>query len=258
MSLVLALDTATETCAVALGRWPSPDEEGAPEIRAEENLHAPRQALARTLPTVRELLDSQGLEARDVDVVVVGRGPGSYTGVRIGMAMAKGFARGISAPLHGVSTLDAVAWGLAGHEGLVGVVGDAMRGEVYPALFRCADGRAERLEQDRVADPLEVARAWARATSGGLLLAGDGLFKHAAAFLEAIEGAHLAEEALWTPRGSAVIRAGWAVREPAADAQAVLPVYTRLSDAEHAEGTAPGSVPPSGVAGPEPERPVDA
>ena len=100
--------------------------------------------------------------SRDVDAVVVGRGPGSFTGVRIGVATAKGLAHGLGVPLSASATLDAVAWRFADHDGLVGVVGDAMRGEVYPALFRCGGG-ARRASGARIASPKPATAAaeWA-------------------------------------------------------------------------------------------------
>ena len=72
---------------------------------------------------------------------MVGRGPGSFTGVRIGISTAKGLAHGANVPLLGVSTLDACAWTAwkAGVRGKLGVLADAMRGEVYPALYVLGD-----------------------------------------------------------------------------------------------------------------------
>lgn len=203
------------------------------------------------LPMVEEALDRAGISIDDVEAVAVGRGPGSYTGVRIGMAAAKGLAQGLGVPLAGFGTLDAVAFNFTGRvEGLVGVVGDAMRGEVYPALFSLEGPHPRRLTPDTVADPNHVASQWSRSTEAPVLLAGDGLAKHADVFLERLgERARVAGEQLWLPRGGSCLACVAALGEQAfKQPGAVLPVYTRLADAEHAEGRA--GVPESGVAGP--------
>jgi tRNA threonylcarbamoyl adenosine modification protein YeaZ len=254
MSWVLAFDTATEGLAVALGK-----REGAEiELIASHDGPAPRAAMSRLLPTASDVLREGGRGIGGVDEVVVGRGPGSFTGVRIGVSTAKGLARGLGAPLFGVGTLDAVAWALREANGLVGVIGDAMRGEVYPALFRLRAGRPERLGPDRVASPEEAAAEWA-ALGEDLLLVGNGLAKHAGTFA-AILGARatIAEEDTWLPSGRGLLDAYESARSADAvgsgDPGSVLPIYTRLSDAEESERPLPDAgaapTPPSGVEGP--------
>lgn len=251
-ALVLAFDTATDRCALALGRWAT---QGL-EVLAIADFEAPRAALGRLLPAVQTMLAAEGLVPADIAEVVVGRGPGSFTGVRIGVATAKGLAHGLGVGLYGAGTLDAVAWACAigGSEGLLGVVADAMRGEVYPALFRLSEGQASRLTEDRVASPLDVAEEW-MASDEPLLLAGAGLRKHRDAFssLERAH-AHVLDDDLWLPGGEGLLAAyaDARSRKAAGDGspQNLLPVYTRLSDAEenerrHESGTR--AVPPSGV-----------
>jgi tRNA threonylcarbamoyl adenosine modification protein YeaZ len=234
--LVLAFDTATDRCALGLGRW---TEEGV-ETRVTADFEAPRAALGRLLPAVRDLLVAEGLAPGDLCEVVVGRGPGSFTGVRIGVATAKGLAHGLGTPLFGAGTLDAIAWACAERfSGLLGVVGDAMRGEVYPALFKLADGKACRLTEDRVAHPADVVAEWT-ARGEPLLLAGGGLRKHAEVF-DALQeaGARVLPEDLWLPGGAGLLAAYSAARAAGAagdgQPQTLLPLYTRLSDAEESE-----------------------
>jgi tRNA threonylcarbamoyl adenosine modification protein YeaZ len=253
MTLVLALDTSTEELAVGLAFL----KEGGVRLVGETNLDVPRASLTHLVPTITRLLESADVDLGDVDAVVVGRGPGSFTGVRIGVAAAKGIAQGLGVPLYGVGTLDAVAERFAGREGLLGVVGDAMRQEVYPALFRCTGGRLERLTADAVSTPAAVATEWV-ARREPVLLAGNGLRKYKDVFDSGLGAqAEWAPEPMWAPSGESLLLAAWRAWKAGdlgdGDAATILPVYTRLSDAEEAERArcAEACPPPSsGVAGP--------
>ncbi len=118
--------------------------------------------------------------------MIVGRGPGSFTGVRIGVATAKGLAHGLSCPLWGVSTLDAVAWTFAHNEATVAVVGDAMRGEVYPALFRVRRRHAWSGSPPTASPSRPTSPPSGPGSAEPLVLAGNGLRKYAAIFSEAL------------------------------------------------------------------------
>ena len=252
--LLLALDTSTEVTSVGLA-WLA---DGRADMVASATEDAPRAAMSRLLPMVDSLLSANGLSPADIAEVIVGRGPGSFTGVRIGVATAKGLAQGLGVGLVGVGTLDAIAWGFTGTDALLGVVGDAMRGEVYPALFRCAGGRVSRLAPDRVTRPGEAAAEWA-ALGERVLLAGNGLRKHGEAFSAALgANARFADEELWRPHPRGLFDAYLALDEgergeaAPKDPGTLLPVYTRLSDAEEneaARAAAGGALPASGVAG---------
>lgn len=233
---ILALDTASAQVVLALADF---DEVNARAILlASRQIDAPRQANQVLLAHAGQLLAEQRVEVGDVDAIVVGRGPGSFTGVRIGVATAKGLACGLAAPLYGASTLDAVAWRAwhGGIRGRLGVVADAMRKEVYPVRYALDDEGVTRLDPDAVAKPAQVAQAWAQ-EEDALTLVGDGLAKYAGLF----EGAPfaLAPEELWLPDGQGLVSAfaqAHAVGEAGSgDPAALVPVYTRLSDAEENE-----------------------
>jgi N6-L-threonylcarbamoyladenine synthase/protein kinase Bud32 len=254
VTLYLALDTSTEELAVGLGSFSA----AGVHLVGEVNLDVPRASLTHLVPSIQRLVFSADLEVCDIGAVIVGRGPGSFTGVRIGVATAKGIAQGLGVPLYGVGTLDAIAERFAGRDGLLGVVGDAMRREVYPALFRCSNGEVTRLTPHAVASPAQVAEEW-RALGEPLVLAGNGLAKYADVFVSTLgSAASFAQEAMWAPTGQALLAAAWRARAAGdageGDAASVLPVYTRLSDAEVNERIRSGAVvtnPASGVAGPE-------
>ena len=243
-ALVLALDTSTDMLACAVARWapeaPAPAERV--RVLAAGDHLCRRQANVELMQTVLCALERAGYTMADVDAVLVGRGPGSFTGVRIGIATAKGIACGLGRALYGASTLDAVSWGVwaAGVRGLVGVVGDAMRREVYPGLYRVGEDGPERLfEVERVVKAPEAVAEWAaRADAAEITLAGDGLRKYRAQFEEA-GFARFAPEDAWYPTGEGLLQAACASAGSGAlgagDPALVLPVYTRLSDAEENE-----------------------
>ncbi len=232
----LALDTASTQTVLALADL---DEvSGEATLLASCQVDAPRQANQVLLARAALLLEEAGLVTGDVDAVAVGRGPGLFTGVRIGVATAKGIACGLGVALYGVSTLDSVAWRAwrAGVRGRLGVVADAMRKEVYPVRYELDDAGITRLDPDTVAKPAQVAQAWA-GEEDDITLTGDGLLKYA----EFFEGAPFAfaPEELWLPDGQSLVSAfaqAFATgKAGSGDAAALVPVYTRLSDAEENE-----------------------
>lgn len=136
------------------------------------------------LPMAEHLLSSLHLMNNDIDMYAVTVGPGSFTGVRIGVSTVKGLAFGRNVPCVGVSSLRALAENLSACRGILCPVMDARRGQVYNALFRATDGRIERLTEDRV---LPVAELVAEVLTYGepVFLCGDGYDLTARAFTEA-------------------------------------------------------------------------
>ena len=248
-TLIVAIDTSTDMLACAAAWW-TPEvflddrpSRAAIEVLASRDHLCRRQANVELVRTVREVLDEAGVGMSDVGGFLVGRGPGSFTGVRIGISTAKGLARGANVPLMGASTLDACAWTAwkAGTRGLLGVAADAMRGEVYPALYTLDDEGPHRMfERERVVKAAVAVGEWAaRADADELQLTGDGLVRYGKLFEEAgLMGRALSRD-LWWPTGEGVLLAAACPEGLAAagstDPAAVLPVYTRLSDAEENE-----------------------
>ena len=155
---VLAFDTANEIIAIGLGVLHASSR--MIELTASVEAEARRASNTQLLPRIDAALAEHGLAPEDIACVAVGRGPGSFTGVRIAMATAKGIASALEVPLVGVSSLDAVAWNAwaAGERGPLSVVADAMRKEVYPVRYRLNDTGIERLEADRVVKAEDAAR----------------------------------------------------------------------------------------------------
>lgn len=238
---VLAFDTANEVIALGVGRLDAAVR--AIELVASTEVEARRASNTQLVPRIDELCAQADVAREEIACVCVGRGPGSFTGVRIALATAKGVASALEVGLVGVSSLDAVAWGAwrAGERGSLLVVADAMRREVYPVEYRLGEDGAERLTADRVIKAGAFAEELGAMGSSDRLIAGDGLRKYA----DLIEGASAPlPEALWTPTGAGLLlalQAAWRAGEcdpfDAArhDPAFALPVYTRLSDAEENE-----------------------
>lgn len=181
----------------------------------------------------------------DLSCIAVTRGPGSFTGLRVGVATAKGLAYGLGVPLAGVSTLEALARGAAPFDGAVAPMLDARKSQVYAAAW---DGQSgECLLPEGVWNPPALAAELAR-LSGPVLALGSGLGTYGAIFREVL-GVRLfaADPSRWPIPPRQVALLGW--RElgagQAVDPALLLPVYFRLSEAEErkriaARGTGPG------------------
>ena len=247
-TLIVAFDTSTDMLACAAAWWtPEVFFDGTPsrahvEVLAARDHLCRRHANVELVDTVAATLADSGKTIEDVDGFLVGRGPGSFTGVRIGISTAKGLARGANVPLLGCSTLDAAAWTAwrSGMRGLLGVVADAMRGEVYPALYEVSHEGPKRLfERERVVKAGVAAKEWAaREDADRIQLSGDGLVRYGRLFEDAGLVTRIDCE-LWWPTGEGLLLAAASPERYNAvgsgDPALVLPVYTRLSDAEENE-----------------------
>lgn len=164
---ILAIDTATEACSVAL--W----NDGTTFAHFEL---CPREHTQRILPLVRAALADAGVKLTDLDALAFGRGPGSFTGVRIGIGIAQGLALGAELPMIGVSTLATMAQGAWRKTGATRVLAaiDARMGEVYWAEYqRDADGVWHGEETEAVLKP-EAVSARLQQLEGSWAMVGTG------------------------------------------------------------------------------------
>ncbi len=227
--LVLALDTTTRQGSVALARGGSILASGAGDAAMTHGARLPGD-LAR-------LLDAHGLRIADVDLFAVAAGPGSFTGLRIGIATMQGLALGNGKPLAGISALDAIFDSLHSLSPLpsalspvsdVAVWMDAGRGQVFSAIY--ANGGAA--EAALVDKPAAILARWASERTLPRVYAGDGAIAYADLIRAAVPGAHIVDPV--PPLAPSVARLAEAhVRQHGpASPDAVRPVYIRRPDVE--------------------------
>ena len=219
--LILAFESSAKSASVAL-------------VKDGELLSQYSQCSALThsrtlLPMAEDMLKNAEVKLSEVDLIAVAHGPGSFTGIRIGVSTVKGLSWAADKPCVGVSTLEAMAWHGLLSGGYVCPVMDARRQQVYNALFMIEDGKPQRITDDR---PIALAQLAdeVRSLNAPVLLVGDGAALTEKFFREHSVPCRIAPENLrW--------QSAWGVAMAASDKQpgtseTLLPVYLRLSQAE--------------------------
>ena len=221
--LILAMDSSAKSASAALVR------DG--ELLAQSFSCSGLTHSRTLLPMAEGVLDAAGVKIADVDCLAVAQGPGSFTGIRIGVSAVKGLAWAAEKPAVGVSTLEAMAYhGLAAGEGaLVCCCMDARRAQIYNALFEIRGGRPERLLPDR-AIAIETLLPELKKYEKPLFLVGDGAAMCYNIFSEnglrcVLAPSNLVQQSAW----GVAMAAGSVEPRPGAELQ---PVYLRLSQAE--------------------------
>ena len=221
---ILAVDTSTSLGTIALV--------DGPVVRAELALNVSATHNQRLLPGIHRLLTDVGWPLEDLDGLAIGLGPGSFTGLRIGMSVMKGLAFATGKPLAGVPTLDALAANVAVVPWTICPVMDARKDEVYTALYRGGEGHElERLTPYRLMKPQSLAEF----ITGKTVLLGDGLLRYGD-----VLAAGLGDRLVRAPahlnavRGAAI---GWLAMERlhrglAEEISTCTPLYVRPSEAE--------------------------
>lgn len=182
------------------------------------------------LPMAEDLLKNAGLNMADIETFAVSHGPGSFTGIRIGVSCVKGLCWALEKPAIGVSTLEAMAYNALGFlpGSVICCCMDARRNEIYNALFTFEGGRLIRLCADR-AISLENLSAQLMDEKRQILLIGDGA-ELAYNFLKEKAEVALAPQSIRLQKASGVCLA--ANGRGAKNADQIIPVYLRLSQAE--------------------------
>ena len=223
--LILAFETSAKAASVALS--------DGKKLLAESYQNTGLTHSQTLLPMAQELIRSCGYQPEQVDAVAVAAGPGSFTGVRIGVAAAKGFAWGGETPCYGVSTLEAMALQLGVWDGLVVPVMDARRSQVYTAAFRMLEGKPERLCEDRAISLQELGQELKNADKP-IFLVGDGSVLCYNTLKAEVPGLVLPPEHRMHQRAAGVALVAAAMIEAGlpGDGAQLAPNYLRLSQAE--------------------------
>lgn len=185
------------------------------------------------LPMVSNTLTNAKMSHEDIDCYAVSAGPGSFTGVRIGVAAIKGMAFTRNVPCIGVSTLEAIAWNGLGFDGVICAVMDARRNQVYNAMFVFDNGKPVRLCDDRAISIEELTNELTYEDSR-IYLAGDGAELCYNAMREKLPDIKLTPENLRYQRGFGVAMAARRIyfAEGAKSPEELIPTYLRPSQAE--------------------------
>lgn len=161
---LLAIDTSTEACSAALMHA------GACVWRFEKTAN---NHTALLLPMISDLLAQATLSITAIDVIAVTRGPGSFTGVRIGIGIAQGMSLGLNKPVYEISTLQAIARS-SGLTGRISVAIDARMQEVYTAVFDCDQENTMLVGQEVLCSPVQLAESLLPFQDHPLKLVGSG------------------------------------------------------------------------------------
>ncbi len=217
---ILGIDTSavTASCAVC--------EVGEnPKVIADGSLNTKLVHSQTLIPFMEAMLKSSGVALSEIDAFAVSAGPGSFTGLRIGVSAVKGMAYALGKPCRAVSALEGLAYNFTVTDAVICAAMDARRNQFYNALFRVSGGAVERLCPDRALSAEELGEDLKK--YGNVIFAGDG----AELCYRLFPGnGHLAPANLRLQSGTGVCFA--AKRQPDIDAAALMPVYLRLPQAE--------------------------
>lgn len=198
------------------------------KVKSQRFINAGLTHSETLLPLVEEVLDESNTEIKDVDLIAITNGPGSFTGVRIGVATAKGLAFANNTKCVGVSTLEAIAYNFADMEdATICAVMDARRMQFYNGIFKISNGQVKRLVDDR-AESFETIKSDLN-NYNNVIIAGDG----AKLFFESLddkENIQLADDDKLYQNAVSVAKC--AMNKKSITSNMLLPVYLRLSQAE--------------------------
>jgi len=218
--------------------------------RYEYNLEVSTRLSRLLVPTLKRVLEALSLKPRDIDCFACGIGPGSFTGVRVGMAAVKAMAWASAKPVVGIPSLDALARGLQDIEGFIVPAIDAKRGLMYSCVYQRKNKKLRRLTPHMLLGCEELtSRIKHTVKSQGLektWILGDGLAVHREAICRAMPEVHLAEKDFWQLSAGSVLGQAieLACRRTFSDAFRIKPLYLYPKECQiRHTGVSPWSTP---------------
>ncbi|MDH3575753.1 MAG: tRNA (adenosine(37)-N6)-threonylcarbamoyltransferase complex dimerization subunit type 1 TsaB [Desulfobacteraceae bacterium] len=220
---ILAVDTATTSCSVAIVDKTS--------LLSEFTIDREETHSKHLMDMIKAVLRMAGLNFSDLDGFAVTRGPGSFTGLRIGLSTIKGLAVASEKPVVGVSSLEALAFQVSYSRDLICPILDARKGEVYFSRYRFLNGHLKKQTKERVAPPDKAVDD----LNESCLFVGNGALLYKEMILEKMGGlASIAPMIQNTIRASTMAYLSMAKFEKndTDDIEKIMPYYIRKSDAE--------------------------
>ncbi|WP_282067525.1 tRNA (adenosine(37)-N6)-threonylcarbamoyltransferase complex dimerization subunit type 1 TsaB [Bacillus pumilus] len=219
---ILAIDTSNHTLGIALVKDFT--------VIGESITYLKKNHSVRAMPTVEALMKECGVAPSELSKIVVAKGPGSYTGVRIGVTIAKTLAWTLSIPISAVSSLETLAANGQYFDGWISPLFDARRGQVYTGLYTFEEGKIKEIKPDQnilLTDWLHELKQ----TGKPVLFLGQDVHLHEESIRSILgETAVIAEGAFHNPRPSMLAFLG--TDRPAEDVHQLVPNYIRLAEAE--------------------------
>ena len=222
---VLSLDSSTEVASCAVIE----DD----KLLGEITYNNEKQHSIILMPMIDNLLTTLHLELKDIDGFVVAKGPGSFTGLRIGMATVKGLSFGINKPSIAISSLDSLAYNLAFADGVICPILDALRDNVYTRLFISDNGDLKPIS-DYMAVSLDELITELKRHDKKVYFVGDGIYKHRDRLSSLVPNAFFAPAHLNLTRASSLGELGLKLLNSGEteDLNTLAPIYLRKSQAE--------------------------
>ncbi|MGL4606509.1 MAG: tRNA (adenosine(37)-N6)-threonylcarbamoyltransferase complex dimerization subunit type 1 TsaB [Eubacteriaceae bacterium] len=222
---ILAIDTSTIVASVAIVNED--------KLVGEITINHQKKHSEKLLGAIDHLLCDSGFSITDIDMFGIAQGPGSFTGLRIGMATIKGFAQALNKPVIGVSTLEGLAMNLATTRGLICPILDAQRQEVYTGIYYFENGRLVTEMEDSVLK-LEKLIERLEETNQEIYFLGDGLTKFSGILLEKLTRGIIAPNHLSMNHASSIAQVALqnAIKGNYMDYKELEPLYIRPSYAE--------------------------
>ncbi|GLY12441.1 tRNA (adenosine(37)-N6)-threonylcarbamoyltransferase complex dimerization subunit type 1 TsaB [Pseudobacillus badius] len=219
---VLAIDTSTYTLGISLL-----DGE---QVIGEYITNLKKNHSLRVMPAIDTLMKECEVKPADLDKIVVAKGPGSYTGVRIGVTIAKTLAWSLNIPLSGVSSLALLAASARLYPSYISPVFDARRGRVYTGLYRFEEGKLTVVDEDQNISLIDWCSRL-KELKEEVLFVGQDVLLHEDSIRELLGGQALVRGDIFSaPRPADLARLG--VEEPVVDLHSFVPNYIRLAEAE--------------------------